>query len=329
VDSSCLAPLGLGTAIIQAAFRFLNFEVKSNLPPHLVSIYFGPAMLILSVGPLNLSQEILTLWKVGKCIAEHIKPTEEANLWLETIPRDDPGLNLSKCNLRTARLCLEAQVLFDNDSEDEWWILKMFGVVKEAVLIDLQYQQWADSLPTPWRPRIFCKSGKTSADRANAEVTSIGIPQYVYEDVYVAWASNNCRAARIHLHEVLLYCVSLIERHPSTGASSYIEETRIQSRMIISVMISDICASTDFCLGDINSVGDPAPTEYRMPLRGYLMIWPLWRAYVSALKGSDCKLWLGSKLEFISNHMGVIAARAVMDRNSADPWDMRSKRFRC
>jgi hypothetical protein len=329
VDSSCLAPLGLGTAIIQAAFRFLNFEVKSNLPPHLVSIYFGPAMLILSVGPLNLSQEILTLWKVGKCIAEHIKPTEEANLWLETIPRDDPGLNLSKCNLRTARLCHEAQMLFDNNSEDAWWILKMIRVVKEAVLIDLQYQLWADSLPTPWRPRIFCKPGKTSADRANAEATSIGIPQYVYEDVYVAWASNNCRAARIHLHEVLLYCVSLIERHPSTGASSYIEETRIQSRMIISEMISDICASTDFCLGDINSVGDPAPTEYRMPLRGYLMIWPLWRAYVSALKGSDCKLWLGSKLEFISNHMGVVAARAVMDRNSADPWDMRSKRFRC
>jgi len=117
-----------------------------------------------------------------KCIAEHANPTEEANLWLETIPRDDPGLNLSKCNLWTARLCHEAQVLFDNNSEDEWWILKMFGVVKEAVLIDLQYQQWADSLPTPWRPRIFRKPGKTSANRFNAEATSIGLPQYVYED---------------------------------------------------------------------------------------------------------------------------------------------------
>ncbi|KAE9377490.1 hypothetical protein N431DRAFT_398426 [Stipitochalara longipes BDJ] len=266
---------------------------------------------------------------VIKCITEHVNPTEEVNLWLEAIPRDDPGLSVSKCNLRTARLCHDAQVLFDNNSEDEWWILKMLGVVKEAVLIDLQYQQWADSLPTPWRPRIIRKPGKTSMDRANAEATSIGLPQYVYEDVYVAWASNNCRAARIHLHEVLLHCVSLIELHPHAGASSYIEETRIKSRTIISDMVSDICASTDFCLGDINSGGDPAPNEYRMPLCGYLMIWILWRTYVSAPKESAYRLWLGSKLEFISNFMGVVAARAVIDRTLEDPWDMRYTRFRC
>lgn len=264
-----------------------------------------------------------------KCIAEHVNPTEETNLWLETIPRDDPSLNLSKCNLRTARLCHEAQVLFDSNSKDEWWIVKMLGVVKEAILIDLQYQQWADTLPTPWRPRIFRKPGTASTDRLNAGGIRNGLPQYVYEDVYVTWASNNFRAARIHLHEVLLHCVSLIELHPHAGASFLIEETRIQSRMIISEMVSEICASTDFCLGDINSVGDPAPARYRMPLRGYLMIWTHWRAYVSALKGSECKLWLGSKLEFISNVMVVVAARAVMDRTSGDPWDMRYSRFRC
>lgn len=81
-----------------------------------------------------------------------------------------------------------------------------------------------------------------------------------------AWYPVAHSRIHIYLHEVLLYCVSLIELHPLTGATSYIEETRIQSRMIISEMVSGICASTDFCLGDINSVGDPAPTEYRMPL---------------------------------------------------------------
>jgi hypothetical protein len=258
-----------------------------------------------------------------KCIAEHVKPTEAVNVWLETIPIDDPGLNLSKCNLRTARLCHEAQVLFDSNSEDEWWIVKMLGVVKEAVLIDLQYQQWADSLPTPWRPRFFRKPGTTSAKIPHAEEACNGLPQYVYEDIYVAWASNSCRAARIHLHEVLLHCVSLIKSHPHAETSFDVEQTTIQSRTIISEMVSEICASTDFCLGEIDSVGNPAPTEYRMPLRGYLMIWIHWRAYVSAPEGSECKLWLHSKLEFVSNCMGVLAARAVMDRISKDPWDMR------
>lgn len=271
----------------------------------------------------------IDIGKVVKCITEHVNPPDNVNLWLETIPLDDPGLKLSRCNLRTARLCHEAQKLFDNYSVDELWLLKMLGVIKEAVLIDLQYQQWADSLPTPWRPRIFRKPGKDPTDRFTAHASSIGLPWYVYEDVYVAWASNNCRAARIHLHEVLLHCVSLIELHPHSETSRYIEETRITSRDIISEMISDICASIDFCLGDVDSVGDPAPTEYRMPLRGYLMIWILWRTYVSAPEGSDCKLWLGSRLELISNFMGVEAARAVLDRSLGDKWDMRYTKFRC
>jgi hypothetical protein len=269
--------------------------------------------------------------KVAKYIAQHEEPTREVSLWLETIPRDDPGLEISKCNLRTARLCHDAQVLFDNYSEDEWWMVRMLGVIKEAVLIDLEYQQWADSLPTAWRLRIVHKSDRTSADRFNTDATSIGLPQYVYEDVYIAWASNNCRACRIHLHEVLLHCISLIELHPHAGASAYIEETRVQSRSIISEMVSDICSSTDFCLGDITPVGDPAPTEYRMPLGGYLMTWILWQAYVSAPKGSAPKLWIASKLEFVSNVMGVEAGRIVIDkidRTLEDPWDLRSSRFR-
>jgi hypothetical protein len=255
-----------------------------------------------------------------KCITEHVNPTKEVDLWLEALPSDDPGFKLSRCNLRTARLCHEAQTLFDNYSEDELWLLKMLEVIKEAILIDLQYQQWADSLPTPWRPRVF---------RKPAEATTIYLRQYVYEDVYVAWASNNCRAVRIHLHEVLLHCVSLVELHACSEASLCIEETRTTSRIVISEMISDICASVDFCLGDIDSFGAPASIEYRMPLRGYLMIWILWRTYVSALKGSETQLWLGSKLEFISSFMGVEAARVVFDRTSEDPWDMRYIGFRC
>ncbi|RFU24971.1 hypothetical protein B7463_g11367, partial [Scytalidium lignicola] len=228
---------------------------------------------------------------VVKCITEHVNPTEGVNTWLETIPLDDPGLKLSRCNLRTARLCHEAQTLFDNYSEDECWLLKMLRVIKEAILIDLQYQEWADSLPTPWRPRIFRKPGKIPA-----EATTIYLQHYVYADVYVAWASNTCRAARIHLHEVLFHCVSLIELHACSETSLCIEETRRTSRIIISEMISEICASIDFCLGDIDSFGAPASTEYRMPLHGYLIIWILWRTYVSAPKGSELAPSLGSSI---------------------------------
>ena len=252
-----------------------------------------------------------------KSIAEHIRPTDEANILLGTIPREDPGLKLAKVNLRMAHLCHEAQTLFDSNPENERWMVEMLMVVKEAILIDVQYQQWIESLPVPWRARSFHRPGTNSND---------AFPQYVYEDVYVAWASNNCRAARIHLHEVLLHCISLIEKHAHPEIYFDAEETRIQSRAIISEMIEEICACTDFCLGDIDSVGNLAVTNYRMPLHGYLMIWTLWRAYVSVLEDSERSSWLRSKLEFISNGMGNQAALAVLDRISDEPWDMRSFR---
>jgi len=68
-----------------------------------------------------------------------------------------------------------------------------------------------------------------------------------------------------------------------------------------------------------------------MPLGGYLMTWILWQAYVSAPKGSAPKLWIASKLEFVSNVMEVEAGRIVIDkidRTLEDPWDLRSSRFR-
>lgn len=259
-----------------------------------------------------------------KTITEHIMPTDEAQIWLESIPRKDPGLQLAKPNLRTACLCYEAQALFDSDSDDEWWIVKMLQIVKEAILIDLEYQEWTESLPAIWRKRNLRKSGTTSTKEDNTEPISHVFPQHVYEDIYIAFISNNYRAARIHLHEVLLRCVSLIESHPHAETSFNAEQTRIQSRAIISEMISDICASTSYCLGDINSTGDLAPTGYRMPLGGYLVIWSHWRAYVSAPEGSKSKLWLRTKLEYISNSMGILAARTVTNRTIKNPWDLRT-----
>ena len=270
----------------------------------------------------------IDLSKVIKSLTEHISPSEQATFWLEKIPRNDPGLSLSKCNLRTARFCFEAQNVFDSDPDEGWWTVKTLTLIKEALLIDLEYQEWMHSLPSPWRPRIVRQPSTVRTEESRPRSTFDATPRYVYEDPYVAWASNNCRAARIHLHEVLLHCLSLlIDTHPDTDAAFDAQQTQMQSRSIISEMLSDICASTDFCLGDIDSVGEPPSTEYRMPLRGYLMLWTHWRAYVSAPEESECRLWLRSKLQFISDSMGIHGGRGIMERGkSMPPWDLRFRK---
>jgi hypothetical protein len=253
-----------------------------------------------------------------------MQPTEDAEAWLETFQPIDPGLQLQKTNLRTARLCYAAQELFDSMSQDGSWMVKMLEVMKEAILIDLKYQEWNESVPATWRYREVRRAGNDSYENNSPDMRSSTISRHVYPDLHVAFVSNNYRAARIHLHEIVIRCATLIEAHPLADTFDT-QETRAHSTSTISEMISEICASTDFCLGDINSTGDPAPTGYRMPLAGYLTMWPHWRAFVSAPEGSECKLWLRSKLEFISNSMGILSARTALARPRKNPWDLRTR----
>lgn len=254
---------------------------------------------------------------------EHTNLGEEADNWLDTFPKIDPGLRLARTNLRTARLCYDAQILFDSITQDKEWIVGMLQVVKEAILIDLDYQEWIESLPAPWRHRSFRACTTPSIKCTSSETVPNPVPQHVYQDVYVAFASNNYRAARIHLHEILLRCSTLIESHP-LGDSFVAEQTRAQSKTTIAEMISEVCASTAFCLGDINSTGELAPAgNCRRPLGGYLMLWGLWVAYVSASEGSEGRNWLRGKLEYVSNVMGIRASESLIERRRENPWDLR------
>jgi hypothetical protein len=235
----------------------------------------------------------------------------------------DPGLKLAIINLRTARLCYDAQELFDSSSQDKWWILKTLQLIKEAILIDLEYQAWSESVPAPWRHRSFRASTSSLGEGVAIGSPYDSVSPHVYQDVYVAFVSNNYRGARIHLHEIILRCTALIECHP-LGDSFDSGQTKEQSRAIITEMISEICASTAFCLGDINSTGQLSPPGCsKMPLGGYLMLWGLWMAYNSAPNGSENKDWLRGKLEYISNSMGIRAAMALIERKRDNPWDLR------
>ena len=261
--------------------------------------------------------------KTVKSIVEHTSPTEDAEVWLDTFPRTDPGLKLAATNLRTARLCHNAQKLFDSSSQDEWWMLRALQLIKEAILIDLEYQAWSESLPALWRHRSFRAATYSSGDGVSPGRLPNAVLPHVYQDIYVAFVSNNYRAARIHLHEIILRCTTLMACHSLAGSFDS-GQTQEQSKAIIAEMISEICASTAFCLGDINSTGQLAsPGCSRIPLGGYLMLWGLFVAYVSTAEGSGSRAWLRGKLAYISNSMGIRASMSLIERKRNNPWYLR------
>jgi len=148
--------------------------------------------------------------------------------------------------------------------------------------------------------------------------------QQVYEDVQTAGTWNNYRAVRIHLNEVPLRCCCLATSHTYAEALDLdFSGTETQCQAIISELITDICASAAFCLGEIDSSGNPnSGAEKGMALGGYLMLFPIWVARSSSRDDEGGLRWFDEKLRFVSERMGIKMAQMILDQPVKDPWDL-------
>lgn len=144
-------------------------------------------------------------------------PPEEAEAWCDLFcGTEGPFPQLSKISIRVARLCAEAQALFDSPVRGEAWTAALLEVAKKALPIDLEYRNWNEIALVSkfWE---YQKLSTLSNVQRSADAPQIFVPAgaavdqpLVYYNIWVAFAWNNYRGCRIHLHEVLLHCPSLL-----------------------------------------------------------------------------------------------------------------------
>ncbi|KAH8656674.1 hypothetical protein BGZ60DRAFT_145751 [Tricladium varicosporioides] len=253
---------------------------------------------------------------VMKCISSNIRPPDEAEKWLELVDGEVLSRQsvLSTINLKTARLCAEAQDLFDMKDQDELWLIGLLNIIKAGIELDRQYQTWSETPEDYWLYQVVRSSYPNNPARPH---------HHIYYDTTVGFIWNNFRSVRIHLHEILLHCCTLIEAQPSGQPMlSAFEETRRESSIVIQDMITDICASIPFCLGLIDR-GGRATTERPQSIEGYRCMYPLYLAMVSAKEGGEIQTWIRDKLEWISAAMGIRLAMILARRPKRDPWNIR------
>jgi hypothetical protein len=259
-----------------------------------------------------------------RCITSHENPPVELLTWINQssvtdVEHSTPCTKFLKCSLGIAKFCAAAQVLFDSTERDEQWVLNLLQLVKEGIAIESECEQWSDST----FKKCVQWSYKTCSPRSIGSKISRRYPPHIYYDTYVAWTWNFFRACRTRLHEVLLHCITCIQSHPlAWSLSPDTEITAKGSRFVIAEMIFNVCCSTYFCLGQIDSEGDPR-TERPMPHWGYQAFWPFYVAMVSAEDGSESKTWLRDSLEYITNSMGIELGGMLARRQNMHPWDIR------
>jgi hypothetical protein len=241
-----------------------------------------------------------------KCISSNETPPEELLTWIDEssstdIERSGPCAQFFRCSWGIAKFYAAAQALFDSTERDEQWILNLLQLAKGGIAAENKCEQWSDSTfkeSVQW-------SYKTCRPRFIEAKISQKYPPHFYYDTYVSWTWNFFRACRIRLHEVLLHCIACIQSHPLAQSLSLDPEiTGKESRSVIAEMVFDICCSTYFCLGQIDSKGEPR-TRRPMPHWVYQTFWPFYVGMVSAEDGSKSKAWLRDSLEYITNSMGI------------------------
>lgn len=248
------------------------------------------------------------------CLLNGTDPAPEIESWIDDLGVNDVALQVAKCNIKTVRLCAKAKKLFASNEGSRVWALELLQDVKDAILIDMQYEDWVEATTGVWSYRQVRTAPRASMEGYEPDFSCI------YHDRWVAWAWNNSRMCRIHLHQVLLHCITLLEAHSAGEASVDYTSTRQQSASTISSTMADICSSIPFCLGDIDSNGQPIPPGKRMAIGGYLVMLPLFMVSVSA--EPDMEAWARQKLEYISNVLGIRRAGDIAKKPRKAPWDL-------
>jgi len=144
----------------------------------------------------------------------------------------------------------------------------------------------------------------------------------VHHDVYTAYIWTSCRSKRAHLHEVSLHCLSLLGCHPGAKELSSklksLESAKnllTRFRCIIEDMVSGICATVPFTLGDVDLAGRFVLEGKRMPLAVFMLLRPLHVARASTNKGSEKEAWTRRRSDFIDSKMGIRYMRLMANKD--------------
>lgn len=114
---------------------------------------------------------------MAKSITSHFQPVDDAEKWVEFAKPYNPTHKLSLVVLQSARRCADAQVLFDEKIQDEWWIIGLLKIVKEVIRIEEQYQEWEDSASGIWGYKQIRSSCVDSQTQHIYYGTYIGFPK--------------------------------------------------------------------------------------------------------------------------------------------------------
>ena len=139
---------------------------------------------------------------------------------------------------------------------------------------------------------------------------------HVYSSTAMAGLWNLYRCVRILLLECLQSCSSR-QRESTAWEPSPLDADADTSEDIdripqeIKDLIDNICASVPYLLGEVDQEGNLRQPQQRKAVGGFMLLWPLRLIFIKGLGTPLQKHWIGKRLSYIRNVLGIYSATSL------------------
>lgn len=185
-----------------------------------------------------------------------------------TIPH--PIYNMMAGNIKISKYCASvSQVLSRIDSDHPPDGPLLVSLLERGEHLDLEFNKWHQGLPEEWMPRRI--------------LSNTGSPMLLYPDRTSAGVWNYYRSTRIVLQQTMQEIARCsgapVEGVPSTWIPGQISILPVP-KDIITQMVTEICQSLPFALGEVDLFGNPIlPLPHLRPdvraIQGFALLWPI------------------------------------------------------
>lgn len=189
---------------------------------------------------------------------------------LEVLTIPHPIYTMMAGNIKISKYCASvSQVLSSIDLDNPPDGSLLVSLLERGERLDLEFSQWHQGLPEEWMPwRVLSGTGS---------------PMILYPDRTSAGVWNYYRSTRIVLQQTMQeisHCIGApVEGVPPTLAPGQISMLPVPKE-IITQMITEMCQSLPFALGEVDLFGNPILSVPHMrpdvrAIQGFALLWPV------------------------------------------------------
>ncbi|KAH7029404.1 uncharacterized protein B0I36DRAFT_245051 [Microdochium trichocladiopsis] len=245
-------------------------------------------------------------------------PPMGADWWIADAARDESSTLCQRFAIKAAEIRAEVARVMSTMQRTSTSTKIMMAIIRKCQQLDLDIQSWMQTRPENWQCKTVAweSSIPSNGDYSKLEVFPGRID--VFADLYVASTWSLARTTRMLMATTIMRCAAWVVAPVDYRTTS---EYATSSRICID-MVTDIIASIPFHFGlrqrrpslfdgstDTSfACGDGMGTS---ALAGYLAVWPLGHIYHSDFSTDNQVAWVGGRLKYIGDVLGIKYALIV------------------